>query len=182
MYRALHFVAASAFVLSAGPGIAADIPCQGTDLKTLHETGFHFFDASKSHKWRATVIDGGHCTQLIYHFLPPHDPANKSGNDFKVEPAAAGGVLIPGCTGPQSGNPASYGGKIDAFCSTVAGDPRRWAAIAIWNSGEYHGAAYATINYKQPAQPLSPQPIYVGVGVDPVNEHMDIKYFLAAEP
>jgi len=180
MYRALRFISASTFVLSAGAGLAADIPCQASDPVTHRETGFHFANVAKSHKWRASITDNGLCTQVVYSFLAADDPANKSGNDFKAEKATSGGATVPGCNNPQPLDPVFTGGKIEIYCSTVSGAPRRWGTVAVWTaSPDYHGGAYSFINANTST---TPEPMYTGTGVDPINQHQKFTYFLAAEP
>jgi hypothetical protein len=182
MYRGIAFIAASALALSASSGFAAGpIPCGTTDPVTHGEPGFHFFDVSTSHRWRASVSDGAHCTQVIYNFLPSGDAGNKSGNDFTAEKATKV-VAVPGCSNPAALDPVFTGGRIDVYCSVRDGGAThsRWATIAIWTrSPDYHGGAYAIITSNTSP---TPEPMYVGTGVDPINQAQKFTYILTAEP
>ena len=180
MHSGLRLIAFStALAISAGTGFAADLPCGTTDATTHREAGFHFYDVAKSHKWRVSVGSASSCSQVLYSFLAPNDPANKSGNDFTGELPKTF-VKAPGCDNPGPPQSVVTGGQIEVYCSTINGNqPVRWASIAIWvKSPGYYGAAYSAITANQ--SPNS-DPAYTGSGVDPITQNLDVRINMMTE-
>jgi hypothetical protein len=181
MHSGLRLIALStALAVSAGSGVAADVKCDTADATTHRESGFHFYDVAKSHKWRVSVGSPSACNQVLYSFLAPTDPANKSGNDFTAELPKTF-VKVPGCDSPGPPQAVVTGGQIEVYCSVRDGGATtsRWASIVIWiKSPGYYGAAYSVITANQ--SPNSDPP-YTGIGVDPMTQDLAVRVNMQTE-